>query len=194
MNSKRMVLPALLLLVLTAGAAEAAEAAGRWVHLRVDEGRGAGAQVRINLPLALVQRVVEMVPVEARTSTRLVVGGEELSAADLRALWRSLEAGENVHVLELEDPGETVYVWRHGDFLHLRVRDEPDFRPWEREDVHVVLPASVVEALLSGGGDDLDLAAAVRALAHRGAGELVTVSGDDERVHIWIDGSPHADR
>jgi hypothetical protein len=195
MSRTRTVLLALALLALPAAAATAAEAlqAGqgkRWVHLAVDEG-GDGARVRVNLPLALVERVAEMVPAEARGHARLVVGDEELTAPELRAIWRSLERGRNVRRIEVADPDETVYAWRHGDRLHLRVRDVPYDRPWNREDVHVTLPAAVVEALLSGGEDELDLRAAIRALAQEGDGELVTVAGDDETVRIWVDGSPH---
>ncbi len=196
MNAKRTILIGLSLALLGAGTA-AAE--GRWIHLRVDEGHG-GAHVRINLPLALVQRVADMVPAGTQGRGRVVIDDVELTPAELRALWRSLEEGENVRLVDIrrggkhaaawEDHDESVYAWRHGGYLHLRVRDASDERPWDREDVHVKMPAAVVDALLSGDeGDELDVAAAIRALARHGEGELVTVSGDDETVRIWIDGT-----
>jgi hypothetical protein len=227
MNAKKTILIGLSLLALGAGAASAA---GRWIHLRVDEGHG-GARVSINLPLALVQRVAEMAPRDAHRSSRLRFDDVELTPAELRALWRSLDEGENVRIVDIrrggrhaaawEDRDESVYAWRHGGYLHLRVRDASDrgarragratesapridwgrrerpfapSRPWDREDVHVKMPAAVVEALLSGDEDELDVAAAIRALARHGEGELVTVSGDDETVRIWIDGTPEPGR
>ncbi len=190
MNRRRMILLAVALLVLPAGTAAAS---GRWIHLAVDEG-GGGARVRVNLPLALVERVAEMVPPEARGRSRLVIGDEEVTARELRAIWRSLERGRNVRRIEVADPDETVYAWRHGNLLHLRVRDRPYHEPWRAEDVHVTLPAPVVEALLSGPEDELDLRAAIRALARQGEGELVTAAGDDETVRIWVDGSAHGGR
>jgi hypothetical protein len=178
----------LLALALAAGIAAPAGAAtaGRWIHLHVDEAHG-GAQVRINLPLALVARVAERVPQEAR----LVVGDEELTAGELRAIWRSLADGANARRIPVDDPDDTVWAWRHGGDLHLRVRHEA----WgddDPEDVHVRVPAPVVEALLSGRGEELDLAAAFAALARHGAGELVAASEDGDRVRIWIDGAPEA--
>ena len=49
------------------------------------------------------------------------------------------------------------------------------------------IPLEVVSALLSGKGDEMNVGAAVQALARRGEGELVTVTGDDETVRIWVD-------
>ncbi len=53
--------------------------------------------------------------------------------------------------------------------------------------VDVKVPQAVVEALLSGEGDEIDLAAAIRALAARGEGELVTVDNKDAKVRVWVD-------
>ena len=46
---------------------------------------------------------------------------------------------------------------------------------------------SVVEALLSGAKDELDLVAAVRALAAHGDTILVTVEDRKNTVKVWVD-------
>ncbi|HEX5760369.1 MAG TPA: hypothetical protein VF121_14365 [Thermoanaerobaculia bacterium] len=196
MNRDTRILPFLALALALAAPAAAAAAsgaspAGRWIHLRVDEADD-GAQVRINLPLALVARVAEMVPASARHSGRLVVGDEELTAAELRAIWRSLAPGANARRIPVDDPDDTVWAWRHGGELHLRVRHEGWRYGDGPEDVHVRVPAPVVEALLSGDGEGLDIAAAFAALARHGAGELVAASEDGDRVRIWVDHAPEA--
>ena len=55
------------------------------------------------------------------------------------------------------------------------------------EDVQARIPLTVMAALLSGTGDELDIGAALEALAAEGAGELITVTGDEETVRIWVD-------
>ncbi len=55
------------------------------------------------------------------------------------------------------------------------------------ENVEVRVPARVVDALLSGEGDELNLIAAMEALVDEGEGNLVTVTGDDENVRVWVD-------
>ncbi len=51
----------------------------------------------------------------------------------------------------------------------------------------IKVPLTVVEALLSAGKDELDVLAAVRALAAHGDTELVTVKDDKNTVRIWVD-------
>ncbi|MGB8456871.1 MAG: hypothetical protein WCE50_04080, partial [Candidatus Acidiferrum sp.] len=53
--------------------------------------------------------------------------------------------------------------------------------------VEVKVPMKVVEALLSGGKDELDIAAGLHALAGEGDMELVSVKDDDSTVRVWMD-------
>jgi hypothetical protein len=46
---------------------------------------------------------------------------------------------------------------------------------------------TVVEALLSGGKDELDILAAIRALARHGDTELVSVQDRKTTVRVWVD-------
>jgi hypothetical protein len=50
---------------------------------------------------------------------------------------------------------------------------------------------TVVAALLSGESGELDLVAAVRALAAHGETELVAVTDRDESVRVWVDADPN---
>jgi len=45
----------------------------------------------------------------------------------------------------------------------------------------------VVDALLSGGKDELDLVAGLRALSTQGDTELVSVKDEENTVRIWLD-------
>jgi hypothetical protein len=45
----------------------------------------------------------------------------------------------------------------------------------------------VVDALFSGGKDELDLVAGLRALSAQGDTELVTVKDEENSVRIWLD-------
>jgi hypothetical protein len=59
--------------------------------------------------------------------------------------------------------------------------------------VEVRLPLTVVDALASAGGNELDLVAGVRALATQGDTELVTVKDGKSTVRIWLDSKNTAD-
>jgi hypothetical protein len=58
----------------------------------------------------------------------------------------------------------------------------------EGEKVDVTIPMKVVDALFSTAKDNqLDVAAAIRALSDAGDAVLVTVQDATEHVRIWID-------
>ena len=57
------------------------------------------------------------------------------------------------------------------------------------ETAEMRLPVAVVDALLSGDGDTLDLRAAVEQLG-RLRGDIVRVREDDRSIRVWIDETP----
>jgi hypothetical protein len=104
----------------------------------------------------------------------------------LRDLWNELKSVPDMTFVTVEDGDESVTVSKSNGYLQVHA-DEGDER------VEVRIPESVVDALLSGSGESLDIRAAITALAEHGEGELVTVNGDNEQVRVWIDGSAESD-
>ena len=89
----------------------------------------------------------------------------------------------------VEEDDESVRVWKETGYLKVHVIDGGH----SNEQVDVQIPLVVVDSLLSGDSDELNLEAAIRALVAEGEGELVTVSGDDEKVRVWVDNIAEAD-
>jgi hypothetical protein len=170
---------ALVGLALSAGSARAADL---WLHVHVDEKGTDGARVRVNLPITLVEKAVAMIPEDQMRNGKLVLEDNEISVAELRELWRELAKTPDATLVEVFDE-EHVKVSKRGGYLLVETVEPGD--NGQRVDVRV--PAEVVEALLSSGDDQLDVAAAVRALAARGAGELVMVHDAESQVRIWVD-------
>jgi hypothetical protein len=171
------------LMVLAAAAAEART--DLWLHIKVREGED-GSRVSINLPLSVVEAAAPLIPDEARVAGKLRVGAQELSVADLRRIWNEARRQPDGTFITVDEASGSVKVARRGGALLIRAVD----RASRHDDrVEVRIPAAVVDALLSGSGDNLNLAAAVEALARTGEGELVTVNGENETVHLWVDGN-----
>jgi hypothetical protein len=59
-------------------------------------------------------------------------------------------------------------------------------RSGKNEKVQIRMPLAVVDALLSGSGESMDIGAALMQLKGQ-RGEIVTVDGSDSNVRIWID-------
>ncbi len=155
-----------------------------WLHVKVNEGSGDGGRVSLSLPLSVVEAAAPLLPAEARTASRLRVGDQELSVGDLRRIWRQVRSAPDATFLTVDDASGQVRVARQGETLVIRAVDAG--RHGDR--VEIRLPAAVVDALLAGNDQSLDLAGAITALARSGAGELVTVNGEHDTVRLWVDG------
>ena len=76
---------------------------------------------------------------------------------------------------------------RVGDKIRVFVEElKEDEGAESAERVQVEIPVEVVDALLSGEGEDLNLEAAVARLADQ-RGDIVKVEDGESRVRVWID-------
>ncbi len=183
MNGKKLLGVVLIIAGSAAGlAAGRAAAADLWIHIDV-QGDRKGEQVNINLPLSMVHNLSGMIPQEARNSRHFRVKDRDYDVADLRRAWRELRNGPDATYLAVNDADSKVRIAKRGDYLELRATE----RGGKGETVEARVPLPVVAALLSGSGDELNLHAALEELARFGEGELLTVTGDEETVRIWVD-------
>lgn len=180
MNTKKIFGMTLLAAAMTASQALAGTA-DLWLHVKVHE--GADSRVTINLPLSVVQKTGAFIPKDSTRSGKVRFDDEELSVAEMREIWSELQRKPDATFITVDDVESKVRVAKKGGYLHIQASE----RRGPREDVEIKIPVRVVNALLSGNGEEFDIAAAIDALADEGEGELVTVNGDNETVRIWID-------
>jgi hypothetical protein len=180
MNGKR-ILGAALIASAMAAVSTMAAAADLWLHVKVDGGRH-GEQATINLPLSMVDAFAPMVSARAQGSGRIRIKDRDYDLAHLRQAWRQLETGPDATYVTVDEPGSKVRIAKRGGSLVLEAHERE-----EGEQVEARIPLRVMRALLSGDDDELDVGAALQALAQEGAGELITVNGRDETVRIWVD-------
>jgi hypothetical protein len=171
-------------LALLAGPAAPAQDAAPWLHVHVTGDGGHRSNVKLNLPLSLVEIALDAAPetVVSHGRIHLHSGKSDLSVADLQRLWRELRRTGEAELVTVEDEGGTVTIAQRGDRIEVRVHDPSA----EREHVRVDVPAAVVDALLSGEGEELNLRDAFREL-RKIRGDVVEVEGRDGSVRVWID-------
>ena len=180
MRMQSKIIPAFLVAVL--GLAAAATATDLWLHVRVEE--TGGAKVKVNVPASMVEKAIAMVPEEHLSHGRIQLADccEHMSPAELRELWQEIKNSPDMTFVTVEEDDESVRVWKEEGYLKVHVIDQG-----RGDQVDVQVPLAVVDALLSGEGDELNLEAAIHALVDQGQGELVTVRGEDETVRVWVD-------
>ena len=201
-----LVLAGISLLAMTAFSgqvqAQAASQTGeKWIHVRVvDTGKATekgdkGETVRVNVPLSLAEAILPAVKADRLQNGKVRISDLDrhghIEEVDLRAIWEAVRKAPDNEFVTVESSRENVRVAKQAGYLVVNVRETRD--GVEKNKVDVKVPLSVVEALLSGGKDELDLLAAIRALAKHGDTELVTVKERNQTVRVWIDSKSTAE-
>jgi hypothetical protein len=194
-------------------ACTASAASDRWLHVKVDENGGSNEQVRVNVPLALAERVLPLI--QARNlgdgkvsinngrvrispgAMKIDTGGEV--NVNLREMWQAVKDTGDARFVSVDSDHETVRVERKGGFLLIDVVDQgTEDEAGDRaatapgakgrsETVTVRIPVEVVDALFSGAEDELNILAAIRVLGEQKGIDLVTVDDGESKVRIWVD-------
>lgn len=66
-------------------------------------------------------------------------------------------------------------------------------RSRDAENVDVKIPLTVVNALVAPGNNELDVVAAIKALAAHGDTEIVNVKDGNNTVRVWLDSKSAAE-
>ncbi|HEV2176697.1 MAG TPA: hypothetical protein VGW33_05805 [Terriglobia bacterium] len=179
---------AAVLIFCAAGAARGATPE-RWLHLKVDSGHGHEETVRINLPLSLAEKVIPTVQADQLRSGRITIGNTSINGVDLRELVAALRQASDTEFVSVEDHDNTVHISKRDGNLLIKVIEKPrsNGRHDGGQNVDIKVPFPVVEALLSGPKNQLDLMAGLRALETYGDATLVTVNDEQDNVRIWVD-------
>ena len=207
MTQKRMWLVAavLTLALVSAGslvapvtrAQSGTPSADRWLHVSVVAKEVNGETVRVNVPLDLVEKVLPAISKDKLQAGKIHVREFEMNGLDVRTILDAVKNTKDGEFVTVESRKQNVRVAKEAGYLLVKVRETKEARYSEKSDekpgtpveerVDVRVPMSVVEALLSGAKDELDLVAAVRALSKHGDSVLVTVEDRRNTVKVWVD-------
>lgn len=155
----------------------------RWLHIKVDNTGDKTERVRVNVPLDLAEKIIPAINNDKFQHGKIHCDMAKVNDIDLRAVLEALRDAKDNEFITVDSDHENVRVAKQAGNLVIKVKDEAK----KKQKVDISIPFTVVNALLSGPKDQLDLAAAVRALADHGDTVLVTVTDGTSNVRIWVD-------
>jgi hypothetical protein len=168
-------------------AAPAARGAGEfWLHVRVEESGKEGDHVRINMPVSMVEKLLPLIETDEFEGGKLRFEANEIDGADLRAMWNAVRESADGEFVTVESRDQNVRVAKSGGELLVKV-EETGKQGEKGEKVDIQIPLAVVDSLLSGEDDELNLLAGLAALRESGTGVRVTVNDEHDAVRIWVD-------
>ncbi len=184
----------LLAVVLLAASTALAASNERWLHVRVEETGENAENVRVNVPLSFAEKVLPSIQAHHIDKGKVSLEDVHMSGVDLRTILAALRDLDDHEFVTVESNRENVRIAKSKGYLLVTTRETHDRDgKGETETVDVQIPMVVVEAMLAGGSNELDLVAGIRALATLGDMVLVTVKERDSSVRIWVDSKSTTD-
>jgi ribonuclease HI len=172
----------LFLTVLLVAAFAWASSPERYLHVRVMN-PGTHELVRINVPLSLAEKVIPAINQGQLRDGKVQIGGFTANDVNVRAILDALKTAPEGEFVTVQDNDNDVRVAKEAGQLVVHVKDKNG-----KENVDITIPWNVAQALISDtGNDQINVEAAIKALESAGDRTLVTVTGSDESVRIWID-------
>ena len=156
----------------------------RWLHVRVISSDAKGETVRVNVPLELAEKVLPTINKDRLHAGKVKIDDAHVNDVDLRALVEAIRTTKDGEFVTVQSNDCDVRVAKQSNHLIVHVRDKENSK---KSEVEVKVPMKVIDALFSAGKDELDLVAALHALATQGDTELVSVKDHENTVRVWLD-------
>jgi len=152
-----------------------------------------GEMVRVNLPMSVAEKVLPAIRAHKLSEGKIRLRELRIHDVDVRAILEAVKGSPDGEFVTVESKkagrNENVRVAKQGGYLLVKVREQKKMGTPDafEETVDIKIPMTVVEAMLSGGPDEIDVLAGLRALRAHGDAELITVKERTQTVRIWID-------
>jgi hypothetical protein len=174
---------ALALTMSNLAVAAMAAPAERYLHVKVDD-PSKGESVNVNLPLSMAAAILPTVNKGSLHNGHVTIGEADFNGVDVRAILDAIRNAPDNEFVTVKEKDQDVRVAKLNGNLIVHVLNKSK----DGEKVDVTVPMKVVDALFATTKDnELDVAAAIRALSDAGDAVLVTVQDATEHVRIWID-------
>jgi hypothetical protein len=176
--SMRRTAIAFLVLVLSIGGTVAQDL---WLHIHVRDFEDDDATININMPLSAIRSFLSHSDAHHLRDGKIHLGDHaEIDGIDLREILTALRDAPDSEFITIRSREESVRVAKEDGVLLMNI-DESD-----GERVRIRVPMEVVDILLEGEGEEIDVDRMLEALEYLDGTEILTVDSDDSQVRIWI--------
>jgi hypothetical protein len=174
----------LLAAAMTAQAVPAAPApAERYLHVNVQDPTK-GESVNVNVPLAMAEKILPAINNHGLHNGKVTIQNAEMKGVDVRALLDAVRTAPDNEFVTVQDNDSDVRVAKANGNIIVHVIGKKN----KDQKVDVTVPLKIVDALFdTAKNDELDIAAALRALSDAGDILLVTVQDSTQKVRVWVD-------
>ncbi len=161
-----------------------------WLHVNVNDDED---QININLPIVLAETVVKLVDLSDKP-TVIKVDDDEITVPEMREIWEALKSEGSFTLASIrsgkDGAGDNIDVAFENNRLVIRGTTE------DADEIDINISGELIDALLSGDEDRLNLKACIEELKLKGtdSGYVHVSEKDGSIVRLWVDNNKVADR
>ena len=157
--------------------------AEKYLHVNVVDS-AKGENVNVNVPLSMAEKILPAIHDRDLHDGKVSIRHTDMKGVDIRAVLDAVRTAPDNEFVTVKDKDSDVRVAKANGNLVVHAIDKKN----REQKVDVTVPLKVVDALCANAAnDELDIAAAVRALRDAGDVLLVTVHDSTQSVRIWVD-------
>jgi hypothetical protein len=157
--------------------------AERYLHVNVDDPTK-GARVNVNVTLSMAEKILPAISNHDLHDGKVLIHNAEMNGVDVRALLNAVRTAPDNEFVTVQEKDCDVRVAKANGTIIVHVIDRKN----KEQKVDVIVPLKVADALFdTAKNDELDIAAALRALSEVGDVLLVTVQDSSQKVRVWVD-------
>ena len=157
--------------------------AERYLHVNVDDPTR-GATVNVNVTLSMAEKILPAINNHDLHDGKVLLHSAEINGVDVRALLDAVRTAPDNEFVTVKEKDSDVRVAKANGNIIVHVIDKKD----KEQKVDVTVPLKVADALFdTAKNDELDIAAALRALGEVGDVLLVTVQDSSQKIRVWVD-------
>jgi len=155
----------------------------KYLHVNVNDPTN-GESVNVNVPLSMAEKVLPTINNHGLHDGKVSIDHAEMNGVDVPALLDAVRNAPDNEFVTVKDKGSDVRVAKANGNIIIHVIDKKN----KGQIVDVTVPLRIVDALFATSkNDELDIAAALRALSDAGDVVLVSVQDSSEKVRVWVD-------
>lgn len=157
--------------------------AERYLHVNV-ENPAKGESVNVNVALEMAEKILPAINNHGLHNGRVTIHNAQMNGVDVRALLDAVRTAPDNEFVTVNNNDEDVRVAKANGNIIVHVIGKKN----KQQKVDVTVPLKIVDALFdTAQNDELDVAAALRALSDAGDILLVTVQDSSQKVRVWVD-------
>jgi len=157
--------------------------AEKYLHVNVEDPTK-GESVNVNVTLSMAEKILPAINNHDLHDGKVWIHNADMNGVDVRALLDAVRTAPDNEFVTVKDKDSDVRVAKANGNIIVHVIDKKN----KGQKVDVTVPLKIVDALFdTAKNDELDIAAALRALSDAGDVLLVTVQDSSQKVRVWVD-------